>query len=208
MNNRKLNEIVLTLKSRQIFSFDEILQIGKLNSYISDYEYADDIQLGEDVEVHMSDGSVKSGAGLTIALGNSPSNKRLFSEPKNTEDLPLLLYWEGQSQNISFDGFHEYFKEKGYRVVDDPAISCLLDFGNFFTEEKLKELELPENLSIVLPSAYENSFTISIGCRAFARIRRQPGLRELGMVINEEDYFGQKKHDSFGSGAAFIVSPL
>ncbi len=113
---------------------------------------------------------------------NSIAKAKLFDIPTSIEGEELVLYYEGKKQLILKEGFHEYFKLKGYEVINNPAPSLLIDASAILTEQKLTELGIPADVNIVLPSAYGNTFWIALSIFCFPAVHRGGGYRGLDMA--------------------------
>lgn len=87
--------------------------------------------------------------------GDKSTDQKMVAPPVNTNSEKLWLYFEGEKG--SFIGsqhadYPNYFLERGYEVLENPAPSLLVDVANhlYTTKEVLWKLDVPIDTNIIL----------------------------------------------------------
>jgi hypothetical protein len=148
-------EYSLVVSQKQFTSFEEIVKIGNFNNGFSDFLKTNEI-----------------------------CRNAIMAPISNTEE-ELVLYWEGESQNIHGGAeFYNYIDKKGYEVVPKAHPSLLANAMKSLSEDKLTELGIPSDIDIVLPTdetALLPSGRIVGSCFFYAS--RGRSLRSLGLIL-------------------------
>ena len=117
---------------------------------------------------------------------NEKCRTAIFAPVTGAEGEELILYYEGENQNISGGkDIYDYFAEKGYEVVEKAHPSLLVNAMAQLTEEKLTELGIPSHVDIVLPTDEASLLPYGGGILCFLEADRSDGRRRLRLV-----YFG------------------
>lgn len=83
--------------------------------------------------------------------------KALFAPISNTKEAEFVLYYEGEKQRISGGpDMYRYFKLKGFKVVENAHPSILINTVSLFTDARLKELGIPDDVDIEFPTKEES----------------------------------------------------
>lgn len=147
------------IKPATLPSFEEIVKIGDFNNGYYDH------------------------------LENNKQCKKMILAP--ADGLPeeeLVLYWEGEGQNIPGGAeIYSYFAERGYEVVEKAHPSLLVNAMAQLTEAKLTELGIPTSVDIVLPTSEDSLFPDGGGL-CFLRARRDDGKRGLALYFVDGEW--------------------
>ncbi|MFZ4648780.1 MAG: hypothetical protein ACOYMB_04095 [Patescibacteria group bacterium] len=115
-----------------------------------------------------------------LELGGPYFAKKIFQQPKSKEQKKLVLYFEGAKQSIKSSDLNKHLSGKGYKIINDPHPSLLINAMDVLTKEILIELELPWFTSILLPTHEKDYMKVSDGTPCIFSIqRRSDGDRDF-----------------------------
>lgn len=166
--SKVLNSVVATLSVRRISlsSFKEIAEKMKLFNF----------------DINFMSKQKREVVDFFLRSGNLPS-----------EELEVVLYWEGYNQEIpNHEMTEEYFNSRGFCFIKDLHPGILVDCMQQLSEEELFKLGIPQETDIVLISNKENLFpnNSSSGNKpSFVIINRRKGIREIDFLEYNSDLF-------------------
>lgn len=151
---QKYGRPAVKIAPRQLPSFEEIVKIGGFNNgYYAHLEK------------------------------NETCRKAIFAPITSTGDEELVVYWENENQNIPGGAdIYDYFKSKGFEVIEKAHPSLLVNAMNQLTEEKLTEMGIPPYVNIVLPTSEGSLLPRGGGDLCFLNAYRRGGERRLSLV--------------------------
>ena len=108
--------------------------------------------------------------------------KAMLAPASSTDAEELVLFYEGDSQTVpGGSDTYNYFKFKGFEVVEKAHPSLLVCAFSQFTDEFLAEVDIPPYLDFVLPTDEASLLPNKDGDLCFLKIDRNKGKRRLSM---------------------------
>ena len=151
---------ITDLRREQLLDISEqILKTGK-NFYCSNGNERISFKLSQ--TQFSSDNEIIKVARLNYGIAEYLNKKEeyrkaLFAPVSNAKEEEFVLYYEGEKQKISGGpDMYPYFKSKGFKVVENTHPSILINTISLFTDERLKELGIPDDVDIEFPTKEES----------------------------------------------------
>lgn len=78
--------------------------------------------------------------------------QKLFSSINLTGPKKIYLFFEGPKQMIPCENISSYLKKRGYKIINNPHPSLLINSLKQLSNQTLKRIGLAAEVSIILPS--------------------------------------------------------
>ncbi len=127
--------------------------------------------------------------------------QKLFSPIDLKGPKKIYLYYEGEDQIIPCENIASYFKARGYKIINDPHPSLLINSLKQLSNQSLKRIGLPPLTSIILPTSEKNFI--------FLKNDNHPFILSIKFEVNGSRYLCLEKADiDYDKKFALIVQKI
>ncbi len=127
--------------------------------------------------------------------------EKLFSPTELKVPKKIHIYFEGPDQMIPCENINYYLRRRGYKIINDPHPSLLINALKLLSNQTLLRLGLPSLTSIILPTSEKNFI--------FLGDNKNPFIFSIKLEANRSRYLHLERADiNYDKKFALIVQKI